>query len=1108
MITRTANILDASSTYLPTKSATIMKSSQSYSRYPLAKIMLCTLVGTTAFSAWGQTQVLQPSSARGAQAVESSTCDINVTSGVVFKSGDDGSFIDAINSRNSNLPVAADQGLWLRSQGLPQDAKLLLSLSDVKANADGRSVLRVGIKAFDANGQLIQTPVKILVETSLGRLSLGASNQQLNKIEFATSTGQGCVNLVSPTVAGESILRVSSGLVKVQGQIDFVPDLRSMLVVGIVEGSLSLTKFKKDALTPTISNTDFDETLRNFENTNESDDGLSRKTAAGRAALFVKGTVKGEYLLTAAYDSDKIVQQKLFRDIDPNAFYPIYGDASVRSFDAQSKSRLYVRVDKNKSYLLYGDFATAVADEGVKLAAYSRSLTGTKVHYQNDSAKINLWATQDTLRAYVDEQPGQGISGPYAVGRPNAVANSEKVELLVRDRVQNSVIIKYESLVRFTDYDFEPFSGKLLFRKPVPSVDEQGNPVSIKITYEVDDGGEKFWVGGVDGQVKLGPVLLGASHVEDKNTVSGYKLSGINAQIKLGQQLFVVAELAKSEGTQFYNQSIESITQQTTGYSSALGGLTPASISQSGQAARLEIRQNSETLQARAFIIKADKGFQSSNAGTNPGRTEVGATGTLKVNSQVDLTAKLMQTKDDLTTSKRDSASLGANYKFSPQLMLDASVNRVKENGVVGGLSIANSQNGLSNLPGLGWGSTLGYGTYGTGLLGSSPYGTGLASSNTRIDNEYTSLKARLTGKVTENASLYAEYEQGVDDSARRRSALGGEYRISDKSRLYARYEFENTLSSTVNGLNLDGVSTQTSVIGVDTAYMKDGQLFSEYRLTGGQNGLDASTAVGVRNQWAITDGLTINTSAERQSLRPYGNVKSDAVALSLGALYSANPVYKLGGKVEYRTSTTTDQWNSTLALDRKLNNDWSALARNLYMYTHDRLNSGAGNQTQNRFQLGLAYRSKQTNVFHGLIRIEHRLDNSSAILDPRQSTSNILSLHGNYHAVRSTTLTGQMAYKSVNETFNAVPSNWRGTLLSGRVTYDINDRFDIGLMSSILKGNGASTTGLGVEAGAKLIEDMWLGLSYNRGKFADSELFSSNATWTGWRLRLKYKFN
>lgn len=1035
-----------------------------------------------------------------AVASNAAACD---AAGVTFKTPE-GVFVEDLTSKNSNLPAAAALGLWNQSKGMPAGSNILLTVSEDKLPADGRSTLKLSIKAYDAAGVLMTTPVKLLIETNLGRLSTGGYAQQHAALEVVTTTGQACLNLVAPTVAGESSVRVSSGAVKVQGKIDFLPDLRPMLVVGLVEGSLSLTKFKNDALTPTIADVGFDEALRNFEKTTE--DGDTRKTVAGRVAMFVKGTVKGEYLLTAALDTDKITKQKLFRDIDPDAFYPIYGDASIKNFDAQSASRLYVRIDKDKSYLLYGDYTTASTDEANKLASYSRSLTGAKAHYEEGGVKVNLWASRDTLRAFVDEQPGAGISGPYAVGQPNAIANSEKVELLVRDRNQNSIILKREQLTRFVDYDFEPFAGKMLFRKPIPSVDENLNPVSIRTTYEVDEGGEKFWVGGVDGKVKIGPVSVGASYVADKNAISPHQLAGVNAELKLGDKTYIVAEVAKSKGTQFYNQSIESITQQTTGYSAALGGVTPSKIDQTGQAARVELRHSGEDLQARAFVSKANAGFQNSNAGISAGREEAGATVTLNISKELALKADATHTKDTLTASKRDTGSVGVNYKINDRFMVDVSLNKVSEVGSVGALSVQSTQNGLSSVQGLGWSSGTGFGLNGSDLLNpvnaSNPTAAGAP-----INNEYTSLKARVTGKVTDDISLYGEYERATDDTGRQRSAVGAEYRINEKSRVYGRYEFENTLSGASNGINLAGTRTRTSVLGIDTEYMKDGQLFSEYRLTGAQNGLDASAAVGIRNQWHIAQGLTINTSAERQALRPVEGQKGDAVAMSLGALYSANPIYKVGGKLEYRTSRTTDQWNVTAAYDRKLSNDWSAIARNLYLYTHDKTDAGGGDQKQNRLQLGAAYRDMLTNQFHGLARMEYRTDISTAINDPKDSTTAIFSLHGNYHPVRSTTLTGQTAFKSVNETFGSVRSKWQGTLVTGRVTYDINDRFDVSVMGSRMWGTGAAVNGLGIEVGSRVIDNMWVGASYNVGKFVDTELFSSNASWTGWHLRLKYKF-
>jgi hypothetical protein len=223
--------------------------------------------------------------------------------------------------------------------------------------------------------------------------------------------------------------------------------------------------------------------------------------------------------------------------------------------------------------------------------------------------------------------------------------------------------------------------------------------------------------------------------------------------------------------------------------------------------------------------------------------------------------------------------------------------------------------------------------------------------------------------------------------------------------------------------------------------------------------------------------------------------------------LYSADSIYKVGGKLEYRTTRSADHWNVTAAYDRKLDKDWSAIARNLFMHTHDKTDAGMGDQKQNRFQLGAAYRDTHTNQFHGLARVEYRTDISTAIADSKDSAITIFSLHGNYHPMRSTTINGQAAFKSVNERFDSTVSKWNGSLLSGRYTYDINDRFDASLMASRMWGTGGAVSGVGVELGMRVVDNLWLGASYNTGKFVDTELFSSNASWTGWHLRLNYKF-
>src|ERR1044072_8050887 len=109
--------------------------------------------------------------------------------------------------------------------------------------------------------------------------------------------------------------------------------------------------------------------------------------------FFLKGKTLGSSLLTAAYDSERDTRERLFRDIQPDEFYPIYGDSSLKGFEAQSTGQLYVRIDNKKSYLLYGDFVTQAPNDIQQLGNYNRSLNGVREHFENHVVSANAWAS-------------------------------------------------------------------------------------------------------------------------------------------------------------------------------------------------------------------------------------------------------------------------------------------------------------------------------------------------------------------------------------------------------------------------------------------------------------------------------------------------------------------------------------------------------------------------------------------------------------------------------------------------------------------------------------------------------------------------------------------
>ena len=81
----------------------------------------------------------------------------------------------------------------------------------------------------------------------------------------------------------------------------------------------------------------------------------------GRLAFYLKGKIQGKYLVTAQADTQErevsalfdgfwdADPQDVFRRLDPDAYYPVYGDDSTTYRDVDTQGRLYVRVDWDRT---------------------------------------------------------------------------------------------------------------------------------------------------------------------------------------------------------------------------------------------------------------------------------------------------------------------------------------------------------------------------------------------------------------------------------------------------------------------------------------------------------------------------------------------------------------------------------------------------------------------------------------------------------------------------------------------------------------------------------------------------------------------------------------
>ncbi len=80
---------------------------------------------------------------------------------------------------------------------------------------------------------------------------------------------------------------------------------------------------------------------------------------ADRVAFFAKGRIRGDALLTLAYDSardPRAARQRLNGVIEPDRYYMLYGDGAEPRYEAASAEKLFIKLERRQFVALFGDF--------------------------------------------------------------------------------------------------------------------------------------------------------------------------------------------------------------------------------------------------------------------------------------------------------------------------------------------------------------------------------------------------------------------------------------------------------------------------------------------------------------------------------------------------------------------------------------------------------------------------------------------------------------------------------------------------------------------------------------------------------------------------------
>jgi uncharacterized repeat protein (TIGR01451 family) len=880
-------------------------------------------------------------------------------------------------------------------------------------------------------------------------------------IELEPTTASGAISITLP-FRDEQVTRTQ--------RIDawLTPGNRPWTVVGFAEGTIGFNKLagRVEKLGST------------------GDEWLT----SGRVALYAKGRIKGQWLMTLAYDSDKRGDEARFGGtIDPQAYYTIYADRSDRRYDAASVRKLYLRLERPQFYALFGDYQTDISEP--ELTRYVRSFNGVKAQFQNDRVSATAFAADTPYRNRREEIQGNGLSGPYQLGSRDVLPNSERISIETRDRLRSNLIVSEKLLVRHIDYDIDYVAGTLRFREPVLSRSSLLDPQIIIADYEVDGiaqrvtnaGGRAAWTN------KTKTVTVGLSAIHDENDVSRTNLGGFDVKYTPNASTQVRAEIAHSD---YHSANVSAPTHA----SDATAWL-------------IEAEHHGSKVDLLAYARQQETGFGVSQlSAAETGSRKIGIDARLRITSDLSLVGSGWQENYLRTDARRQAGQARVEYRTKSMDLRAAMIaaNDRLDDG-------RSAQSTLAQL-----------------------------SATRRLFNNRLELDAQTEfalGSTAPNDG--AGKDASIDVPARHR--VGARFAVTPDIALVGAYEV-------AKGENIDA---RTARIGFDVKPWAGGrivastnqQAISEYGARSyAAYGLAQSLPIGKR--WTIDVTLdgnkTLSGIDPTRVLNPAqpvasggfvgqdGTLSEDFTAVTGGATYRSDR-WSLATRAEYRAGDRSDRYGLTVSGLRSLG-EGRAFGGQINWFRADDKRGTKTDATS--LALSWAHRPDDTRI-SWLEKLELRSDSVKGAIAglPGPIGGAPLLINGDASSRRiinsfslnwSPTTAKDARYFGRHEValfwgtryvFDRFgPDDIKGwsNIVGTDIRFDLGKSIDLGVSGSVRQGNGARTTNyaMGPTISVSPFKNSYITFGYNFAGFNDRDYAEARYTRSGPFVTLRLKLD
>jgi uncharacterized repeat protein (TIGR01451 family) len=867
-------------------------------------------------------------------------------------------------------------------------------------------------------------------------------------------------------------------------------------------------------------------TSGNIEMVNQDDRFDDGVNVDGKLALYLKGKIKGKYLVTASLDTDrrpsrrgKMYQlHKLFTNLDPDKYYPVYGDASKINYEANdTQDELFLLVEWDESHIKWGSFETDIP-------LYNRTLQGAHAVYQSVKktkfgdpyTKINAFFAKANQVAAHDEFLGTGGSLYYLRHTP-VIEGSEKIQVELKDQVSKQTI-GTAILVEEMDYEIDYDTGRILLKKPLSSVNYNynnsiisndilsGSRAYLIVNYEYESNSTmRKEAYGIKASQQIGNHFqIGGTYVEEEKESKYYRLMGGDATARLNRTTALTAEYNRSEETQL------------AGSYSIDGGLTDSTLSDTAN----------DDKSGSSFNIRGNTRLFNNtdiNAGYTRQDPNFSATDTISTQGTDIYTASIL-------TRLKNNLALGARHVT--QEIKDA----LLSSDLIGDNKVHTTTALLDYLPNR-WDMRLEYQHQSV----TNPF-IDFTYEGYRQMMDHDIVAARAGYKVTDRLHPYVGGQGTVQGYVNNQVYAGVEYRIWDKTNLNVKETVGNLGNSTLVGLtsqitpeteaytNIEvgnnaqnvfdnsfnqmesGNFVKTSV-GQKTQIDNNGSLTWQKDYSSWQSNVLNGELVGYETK--LSDTLAIGLSYERAQIEKEPTaISRDSGSIAL--TYLNVDTLKAFSKLELREdrgSDTKRQWLTQNNILYQLNEDISAIGRANWSVTDNRTED-LKDAEFHEMGIGLAYRPVEFDRLNLLAKYsyitnlmpESQNDFSQTTNDIR----NIYAIEGAFDVCRYLQLVGKFAMRDMDEKVG--PRDWTASqtyLYIARLNFHVTNKWDIAGEYRTLANRQIedSKSGWLIEIDREIIKYARLGVGYNFTDYDDDLANNDNYDSGGWFVRVNGKY-